>query len=213
MTDTINDMTAETGGQAEPTVAAIDERGVAEQPVAQAREKGIELVAPNGLLSQLTKRVLETALEGPEDRHRVEEPRGGRCVHCGVRRSERAARCDQHRLGAHHRAGVHHSPDPKHAPLRVAKVPGPDRSGSVAGLHRRHRGRSPGPVRRVHREVGQALSSDQTTLGERLERVSCPSWTTTWRSARSSVRQRVVECPLPPRRAGPRPLSQRAGRA
>ena len=63
MTDTINDVAAETGAQDEPAVAAIDEQGVAEQLVAQAREKGIELVGPNGLLSQLTKRVLETALE------------------------------------------------------------------------------------------------------------------------------------------------------
>jgi putative transposase len=63
MTDTINDVAAETGAQDEPAVAAIDEQGIAEQLVAQAREKGIELVGPNGLLSQLTKRVLETALE------------------------------------------------------------------------------------------------------------------------------------------------------
>ena len=63
MTDTINDVAAETGAQDEPAVAAIDEQGVAEQLVAQAREKGIELVGPNGLLSRLTKRVLETALE------------------------------------------------------------------------------------------------------------------------------------------------------
>jgi putative transposase len=63
MTDTINDVTAETGAQDEPAVAAVDEQGVAEQLVAQARAKGIELVGPNGLLSQLTKRVLETALE------------------------------------------------------------------------------------------------------------------------------------------------------
>jgi putative transposase len=63
MTDTINDVTAETATQDEPAVAAIDEQGVAEQLVAQAREKGIELVGPNGLLNQLTKRVLETALE------------------------------------------------------------------------------------------------------------------------------------------------------
>ena len=63
MTDTINDVAAESGAQDESAVAAIDEQGVAEQLVAQAREKGIELVGPNGLLSQLTKRVLETALE------------------------------------------------------------------------------------------------------------------------------------------------------
>jgi putative transposase len=42
---------------------------VAEQLVAQAREKGIELVGPNGLLSQLTKRVLETALEAEMSDH------------------------------------------------------------------------------------------------------------------------------------------------
>jgi transposase-like protein len=42
---------------------------VAEQLVAQARERGIELVGPNGLLSQLTKRVLETALEAEMSDH------------------------------------------------------------------------------------------------------------------------------------------------
>ena len=69
MTDTINDVAAGTGAQDEPAVAAIDEQGVAEQLVAQAREKGIELVGPNGLLSQLTKRVLETALEAEMSDH------------------------------------------------------------------------------------------------------------------------------------------------
>ena len=48
---------------------AIDEQGVAEQLVAQAREKGIELVGPNGLLAQLTKRVLETALDAEMSDH------------------------------------------------------------------------------------------------------------------------------------------------
>jgi transposase-like protein len=62
MTDTIDDVAAEAAGQ-EPVEPAFDEQGVAEQLVAQAREKGIELVGPDGLLSQLTKRVLETALE------------------------------------------------------------------------------------------------------------------------------------------------------
>jgi putative transposase len=69
MTDTINDVTAEAAGQEEPAAPAIDEQSVAEQLVAQAREKGIELVGPNGLLSQLTKRVLETALEAEMTDH------------------------------------------------------------------------------------------------------------------------------------------------
>ena len=42
---------------------------MAEQLVAHAREKGIELVGPDGLLSKLTKRVLETALEAEMSDH------------------------------------------------------------------------------------------------------------------------------------------------
>src|SRR3954451_11980700 len=64
MTDTIDDVAGK-----EPVVPAVDEQGLAEQLVAQAREKGIELVGPNGLLSQLTKRVLETALEAEMSDH------------------------------------------------------------------------------------------------------------------------------------------------
>ena len=69
MTDTIDDVAAEAGSQEEPVPPAIDEQGVAEQLVAQAREKGIELVGPNGLLAQLTKRVLETALDAEMSDH------------------------------------------------------------------------------------------------------------------------------------------------
>ena len=69
MTDTIDDVAAEAAAQEEPAPPAIDEQGVAEQLVAQAREKGIELVGPNGLLAQLTKRVLETALDAEMSDH------------------------------------------------------------------------------------------------------------------------------------------------
>jgi putative transposase len=68
MTDTIDDVAAKAAGQ-EPVEPAIDEQSVAEQLVAQAREKGLELVGPEGLLSQLTKRVLETALEAEMSDH------------------------------------------------------------------------------------------------------------------------------------------------
>ena len=50
MTDTINDVAAEPLEQ-EPALPALDEQRVAEQLVAQARKKGIELVGPNGLPS------------------------------------------------------------------------------------------------------------------------------------------------------------------
>ena len=41
----------------------VDQQQLAEQLLAQAKEQGVELVGPGGLLNQLTKRVLETALE------------------------------------------------------------------------------------------------------------------------------------------------------
>jgi hypothetical protein len=50
MTDTIDDVAAEDSSQQE--APALDELGVAEQLVSQARKKGIEPVGPNGLLSQ-----------------------------------------------------------------------------------------------------------------------------------------------------------------
>jgi putative transposase len=43
--------------------SAVDQQELARQLLAQAKEQGIELVGPGGLLNQLTGRVLETALE------------------------------------------------------------------------------------------------------------------------------------------------------
>ena len=42
---------------------------LAEQLLAQAKEQGVELVGPNGLLNQLTKNVLETALDAEMAEH------------------------------------------------------------------------------------------------------------------------------------------------
>jgi putative transposase len=60
--------------QEEPEVAAtppvpVDQDQVAEQLLAQAKAQGVELVGPGGLLNQLTKRVLETALEEEMSAH------------------------------------------------------------------------------------------------------------------------------------------------
>jgi transposase-like protein len=60
MTDTITDVPA---AEQEPAEPVLDEQTVAEQLVAQARAKGVELVGPDGLLTGITKRVLEAALE------------------------------------------------------------------------------------------------------------------------------------------------------
>ena len=56
----------------EPVAAAkeeVDQEQLAQQLLAQAKEHGVELVGPSGLLSQLTKRVLETALEAEMSDH------------------------------------------------------------------------------------------------------------------------------------------------
>jgi transposase-like protein len=47
----------------------IDQKELAERLLAQAREQGVSLVGPGGLLSQLTKNVLETALEAEMTEH------------------------------------------------------------------------------------------------------------------------------------------------
>src|SRR3954462_826639 len=55
MTDTLENVAA--GGD------EVDQQQLAEQLLAQAREQGVDLVGPNGLLNQLTKKVVETGLE------------------------------------------------------------------------------------------------------------------------------------------------------
>ena len=52
-----------------PVATELDQRQLAEQLLAQAKEQSIELVGPNGLLNQLTKNVLETALDAKMAEH------------------------------------------------------------------------------------------------------------------------------------------------
>jgi len=53
----------------DPVAMELDQRQLAEQLLAQAKERGVELVGPNGLLNQLTKNVLETALDAEMTEH------------------------------------------------------------------------------------------------------------------------------------------------
>jgi transposase-like protein len=53
----------------DPVTIELDQRQLAEQLLAQAKEQGVELVGPNGLLNQLTKNVLETALDAEMSEH------------------------------------------------------------------------------------------------------------------------------------------------
>ena len=64
----------------DPVATELDQRQLAEQRLAQAKEQGVELVGPNGLLNQLTKNVLETALDAEMTEHlgyEKHDPAGG----------------------------------------------------------------------------------------------------------------------------------------
>jgi transposase-like protein len=77
MSDTIEPMiTGVVDGQRQASAGAgsaflsrDSQQVLAEQLVAQARASGVDLAGPEGLLAQLTKRVLETALEAELDDH------------------------------------------------------------------------------------------------------------------------------------------------
>jgi putative transposase len=61
MTATLDAMAASKKDKPEPAA----EQKLAEELVARAREQGVSLTGPDGLLKQLTKTVLETALNQP----------------------------------------------------------------------------------------------------------------------------------------------------
>jgi putative transposase len=65
MTATLDAMAASKKDKPEPTA----EQKLAEELVARAREQGVSLTGPDGLLKQLTKTVLETALNQEMTEH------------------------------------------------------------------------------------------------------------------------------------------------
>lgn len=70
------------------TGAFIDEQQLAERLQKQAKEQGVDLVGPDGLLNGLTKRVLETALEAEMTEHlghKKHQPAEGGNIRNGTR--------------------------------------------------------------------------------------------------------------------------------
>src|SRR5215470_15074750 len=65
MTATLDGMATRKKGKPEPTA----EQKLAEELVARAREQGLSLTGPEGLLKQLTKTVMETALNQEMTEH------------------------------------------------------------------------------------------------------------------------------------------------
>lgn len=53
----------------DPLATEVDQKELAPQLLAQAREQGIDLAGPDRPLNRLTKNVLETALEAEMDEH------------------------------------------------------------------------------------------------------------------------------------------------
>jgi putative transposase len=53
----------------EPMATELDQKRLAEQLLAHAKEQGVELVGPDGLLNQLTKNVLEATLDAEMAEH------------------------------------------------------------------------------------------------------------------------------------------------
>ena len=52
----------------EPMASTTDQQQLAEQLLAQAKEQGVELVGPNGLLNQLDQEPAGNGAEGRDDR-------------------------------------------------------------------------------------------------------------------------------------------------
>lgn len=82
--------TAMTGVMIDPvTGEIIDQKELAERLLAQAKEQGVSLVGPGGLLNQLTRNVLETALEAELTEHLGHE-HGQRPLGANMRNGTRA---------------------------------------------------------------------------------------------------------------------------
>src|SRR5271166_2463099 len=86
----------------------------------------------------------------------------------GLRRAERPAGRGECRLGEDHRANLHRAPPAQFIQIRLEKGLGTDRERPQAGVHRRVRIRGARPVRRIQREMGEALPGYYTAVGERV---------------------------------------------
>jgi putative transposase len=87
MTATLDGVTNKRKDKPEPAAA----EKVAEELVARAREQGLSLTGPDGLLKQLTKTVLETALNQEMTEHLGHEKHGPVVAESGnVRNGSRA---------------------------------------------------------------------------------------------------------------------------
>lgn len=81
------------------TMAEIDQQQLAQQLVESARSEGVELVGPDGMLTGLTKQVLETALEAEMTEHLGYGPHDPAGQHSGNSRNGTRAKTVQTEIG------------------------------------------------------------------------------------------------------------------
>ena len=90
MTTTLDSVAARKKDKPEPTA----EQKLAEELVARAREQGVSLTGPDGLLKQLTKTVIETAVNEEMTEHLGYEKHDPAGAGTGnIRNGTRARRC------------------------------------------------------------------------------------------------------------------------
>jgi len=99
---------------------------------------------------------------------RDQEPRHQGRADGGLRRAQGPARRGEFRLGEDHRPNMYRPSSAEFIQVRIEKGLGADREGPQAGLHRGVRVRGARPVRRILRQMGEALPGYYTAVGERV---------------------------------------------
>jgi hypothetical protein len=218
------------------SVDSIDQRELAEQLLEQAREQKIELVGPGGLLGQLTKSVFETALDAEMSEHLGYEKHDAAGRGSGNSRNGTRAKTVLTEIGPVEievPRDTESTFEPQIVRKRQRHLTGVDEivlsltargltTGEIAAHFQEVYGAriSKDTVSRITEkvtgeiEVGQAVSSDQQALGERLERVHTVPGLRHRDPARDLLneRDRVAQRPLPTRCQGTRALPERHSR-
>jgi putative transposase len=143
-----------------------------------------------------------------------QEPRHPGRADGGLRRAQGPARRGERGLGEGHRANVHRPSSAEFIQVRVEKGLGAARERPQAGLHRGVGIRGAGPVRRIQRQMGEALPGYHTAVGKRVGRIRAVPGLRPGNKDGDlhDERDRVDQRPPQEGRQRPRPLPDRAGR-
>ena len=119
------------------------------------------------------------------------------------------ARVDPRHLARRDSPDLRRAHGPQQPPLCVHQALGPDHQSHARDLHRTHRGRRRGPLRRVLRRLGRHIPGHDPVLAQQLGRVRAVPGVPR-RAAQSRLhnqRHRKPQRPLPKSSPTPRPLT------